>query len=142
MEPEIDDNDPLAVSDTPASRKCKKCNCVTKKTVKNQSKMKHKIEYYKKLEDNLKMNCIKLEKEIKKPKGKLTGEALKRDYIIRCDVAFPSPTTSEFVKAQLMEKTDTKFSKAYQEFSEEFFNKGQEAYEFMSEHFRFPKINQ
>lgn len=132
--------DPLAVSDTPTSKKCKKCNCVTKKKAKNQSKMIHKIEYYKKLEDNLKLSCAKLEKEIKKPKGKLIGEALKRDYIIRCDVAFPSPTTSEFVKAQLMDKTDTKFSKAYTDFAEDFYSKGHEAYVFMSEHFRFPII--
>lgn len=104
------------------------------------SKMKHKIEYFKKLEENLKLSCAALQKAFKEPKIKLSGEALKKDYIIRCDVAFPSPTTSEFVKAQLMDKTDTKFSKAYQDFSLDFYNRSHDAYEFMSEHFRFPII--
>lgn len=152
VEPENDDEvsaDPLA--DLPSNQNtCKKCNCVVynngKNSNKKMSKIKHKIEYYKKLEENLKISCDLLQQETKKPtkhkKTALTGEALKKDYIIRCDVAFPSQTTSEFVKAQLMDKNDTNFSYAYQTFCEDFYNKSHEAYEFMSGYFRFPIIKQ
>lgn len=150
VEPENDEvsADPLADSEPSNENKCKKCNCVVSKgksSNKKMSKIKHKIEYYKKLEENLKISCDLLQQETKKPKHKktvLTGEALKKDYIIRCDVAFPSQTTSEFVKAQLMDKNDTNFSYAYQTFSEDFYNKSNEAYEFMAGYFRFPIIKQ